>query len=103
MTIDHALIDQLLKDYQKPEDVLGEDGLLKQLTKAVLERAMQAELTEHLGYEKPGPGRQELRQLPQRQVKEDAQGRLRPPPARGPPRPQRDLRAADHPQGADPL
>lgn len=46
------LIDQLLKDYQSPEDVLGENGLLKHLTKAVLERAMQAELTHHLGYEK---------------------------------------------------
>ena len=46
------LIDQLLKDYQSPEDVLGENGILKQLTKAVLERAMQAELTHHLGYEK---------------------------------------------------
>lgn len=47
------LIDQLLKDYKSPEDVLGENGLLKQLTKAVLERAMQAELSHHLGYEKP--------------------------------------------------
>ena len=52
MTINDALLDQLLKDYQKPEDILGENGLLKQLTKAVLERAMQAELTHHLGYEK---------------------------------------------------
>lgn len=50
--INTDLIDQLLKDYQSPEDVLGENGLLKQLTKAVLERAMQAELTHHLGYEK---------------------------------------------------
>src|ERR1044071_8840085 len=46
------LIDQLLKDNHSPDDVLGENGLLKQLTKAVLERAMQAELTHHLGYEK---------------------------------------------------
>jgi len=46
------LIDQLLKDYQSPDDVLGENGILKQLTKAVLERAMQAELTHHLGYDK---------------------------------------------------
>jgi putative transposase len=46
------LIDQLLKDNHSPEDVLGENGLLKQLTKAVLERAMQAELSHHLGYEK---------------------------------------------------
>jgi putative transposase len=49
------LIDQLLKDYRSPEDVLGENGLLKQFTKAVLERAMQAELTHHLGYEKHSP------------------------------------------------
>ena len=35
--------------------MLGENGLLKQLTKAVLERAMQAELTHHLGYEKHAP------------------------------------------------
>ena len=46
------LIDQLLKDYKSPEDVLGENGILKQLTKAVLERAMAAELTHHLGYDK---------------------------------------------------
>jgi putative transposase len=52
MAIDTKLIDELLKDYQKPEDVIGENGLLKQLTKALLERAMNAELTHHLGYEK---------------------------------------------------
>jgi putative transposase len=46
------LIDELLKDYQKPEDIIGENGLLKQFVKAVLERAMNAELTHHLGYEK---------------------------------------------------
>jgi hypothetical protein len=52
MTIDNELIDNLLKDYQKPEDIIGENGLLKQLTKQLLERAMAAELTEHVGYEK---------------------------------------------------
>jgi len=52
MTIDNELIDNLLKDYKKPEDLIGEDGLLKQLTKRLLERAMAAELTEHVGYEK---------------------------------------------------
>jgi putative transposase len=51
MPIDHKLIDNLLKDYKTPEDILGDNGLLKQLTKAVLERAMRAELTQHLGYE----------------------------------------------------
>jgi Transposase, Mutator family len=55
MAIGHKLIDKLLADYKKPEDIIGEEGLLKQLTKALLERAMQAELTEHLGYEKHDP------------------------------------------------
>jgi putative transposase len=49
------LIDQLLADYKSPEDVLGENGLLKHLTKALLERALKAELTHHLGYEKHSP------------------------------------------------
>ncbi len=51
-TIDNELIDNLLKDYKKPEDLIGENGLLKQLTKRLLERAMAAEMTEHVGYEK---------------------------------------------------
>src|SRR3954451_24274506 len=55
MAIDLKLIDKLLGDYKKPEDIIGENGLLKQLTKALLERAMQAELTDHLGYEKHDP------------------------------------------------
>src|SRR6202795_741343 len=55
MAIDLKLIDKLLADYKKPEDIIGEEGLLKQLTKALLERAMQAEMTEHLGYEKHDP------------------------------------------------
>ena len=52
MAIDKTLIDQLLKDYKRPEEIIGENGLLKQLTKAVLERALEAEMSEHLGYEK---------------------------------------------------
>lgn len=52
MAINPKLIDELLANYQKPEDIIGEKGLLKQLTKALLERAMKAELTEHLGYDK---------------------------------------------------
>ena len=50
--IDTDLIDQLLRNYKQPEDVLGENGLLKKFTKALLERAMQVEMAEHLGYEK---------------------------------------------------
>jgi len=55
MAIDLKLIDQLLVGYKKPEDIIGENGLLKQLTKALLERALSAELTEHVGYEKHDP------------------------------------------------
>ena len=55
MEMDKELIDKLLADYEKPEDLIGENGLLKQLTKALVERALQAELTTHLGYEKHDP------------------------------------------------
>src|SRR5450756_1019331 len=55
MTIDVKLIDQLLTGYKKPEDIIGENGLLKQLTKAILERALTAEMSDHLGYEKHDP------------------------------------------------
>ncbi|MGA2115040.1 MAG: IS256 family transposase, partial [Bryobacteraceae bacterium] len=34
------LVDELLKGYEKPEDIIGENGLLKRLTKALLERAL---------------------------------------------------------------
>ena len=50
--VSDELIDQWLKEGRKPEDV---NDLLKQITKAVLERAMQAEMAEHLGYEKHDP------------------------------------------------
>jgi putative transposase len=56
MGIDKELIDKLLADYKGPEDLIGEQGLLKQLTKALVERAMHAELTHHLGYEKHDSG-----------------------------------------------
>jgi len=55
MATTDELLDILMKDYKKPEDLIGENGLLKQLTKRLLERAMQTELTEHLGYEKHAP------------------------------------------------
>jgi putative transposase len=55
MEIKKEVLDELIKDYKKPEDLIGETGLLKQLTKALLERALGAELTEHLGYEKHDP------------------------------------------------
>ncbi|TLN22198.1 hypothetical protein FDZ71_03630 [bacterium] len=44
MAITEELLDQLIKDYKKPEDLIGENGLLKQLTKRLLEKAMHAEI-----------------------------------------------------------
>jgi len=46
------IIDELIKHYEKPEDLLGEGGILKQLQKAMLERIMEGELTTELGYKK---------------------------------------------------
>jgi putative transposase len=54
-TIPAELLDTLLSGYQKPEDLIGENGLLKQLTKALIERALEAEMTEHLGHAKHEP------------------------------------------------
>ena len=55
MEIKKEVLDELIKDYKKPEDLIGETGLLKQLTKALMERALEAELTHQLGYEKHDP------------------------------------------------
>jgi putative transposase len=42
------LLDELMQDYSSPEQILGEQGLIKQLSKRLIERALQAELTHHL-------------------------------------------------------
>jgi putative transposase len=52
MAITDEVLNELLKEYRKPEDLLGQGGLLKQLQKRLLEKAMGAELTAHLGYGK---------------------------------------------------
>jgi putative transposase len=49
------ILDTLLGDGLRPEDLTAEDGLFKRLKKALLERALGAELTHHLGYEKGDP------------------------------------------------
>lgn len=46
-----AMLDRLLEG-KRPEDVVGSGGLLEDLTKRLLERALEGELTDHLGYEK---------------------------------------------------
>ena len=50
----NAAIDNLLKTYKTPEEIMVENGLLQQLTKAMLQRALQAEMTLHLGHEMHG-------------------------------------------------
>jgi len=50
-----ALLDELLKGYRTPQDLLGEHGLLKQLTKRMVERMLEAEMRDHLGYEAYAP------------------------------------------------
>ena len=46
------ILDELLSSYEEPEDLLGRDGVLDQLKKALIERALGAELSQHLGYAK---------------------------------------------------
>ena len=53
--VSKELLDGLLADYRKPEDLIGENGLLKQLTKRLVERALEAEMAEHLGHGKNEP------------------------------------------------
>jgi transposase-like protein len=45
------LLDELLSGYQKPADLLGEDGIFRHLKKRLLERALNAEMAEHVRYE----------------------------------------------------
>ena len=54
-SIPDELVAQLLGNYQKPEDLIGENGLLKQLTKLLVEKALDAEMAHHLGHDKHEP------------------------------------------------
>jgi len=55
MTFRPELIDELLKDYQCPDDLIREGGIFKQLTKALIERCLSAELAHHLIEETAAP------------------------------------------------
>ena len=68
-TIAPELLDQLLANYEKPEDLTGDDGLFKQLKKALIERALGAERTPGLREGRPRRTRQ--RQQPQRGERKD--------------------------------
>ena len=46
------LLDELLKDVKNPQDIFGEKGLFQELKKAMIERVLEAEMSNHLGYER---------------------------------------------------
>jgi len=56
MAITKEILDELLKDCKGPDEFYGPGGLVKQLSKALIERMMEAELTDQLGYEKSKSG-----------------------------------------------
>ena len=45
------LVDELLAGAGSEEEIVGPGGLLSQLTKRLVERALEVELSDHLGYE----------------------------------------------------
>lgn len=55
MSIPQDVIAELLKNYKSSEELLSKNGLPKQLQKAVIEKALQAEMAHHLGYMKHDP------------------------------------------------
>lgn len=55
MDIKPEVLDELLKGIKTQEDLAGPNGLLKAITKALVERMLDGELTHHLGYEKNDP------------------------------------------------
>src|SRR5258708_31256191 len=57
--IDPAIIEELMKDYQRPEDLTGPGGILEELHKRLYERELGAELTHYLGYAKGEAPKQE--------------------------------------------
>lgn len=53
--VNKELVKELIKDCKTPEDFFGENGLIKNFVKSIMESALSAELTTHLGYEKHDP------------------------------------------------
>ena len=54
MTISKGILDELLSGVERPEDLLGDKGFMKEFKVRLMERMLGAELTEHLGYEPHG-------------------------------------------------
>ena len=51
MAISKELLDELLKDCERPENLLGDSGLMKEFMIKLMERRLGAELSAHLGYD----------------------------------------------------
>lgn len=66
MPITPEILDQILKDYEKPEDLLSQDGLLQQLTKTLVEQAFRSRDDASSRLRKASPIRQQLWQFSQR-------------------------------------
>ena len=49
-----VLLDHVMANYKKAADLIGENGMLKQLTQAVFEAALNAEMAQHLGHTRHG-------------------------------------------------
>ena len=91
-TIDQQQLAQDLVEQARAEGVelIGPGGLLTGLTKTVLETALEAEITEHLGYDKHDPAGPQRRELPQRHPAQDGAHRDRAGADRGAAGPGRD-------------
>ena len=50
--IDDAVLDELLKGCERPEDLMADGGLMMEPRRALMQRMLGAELSEHLGYER---------------------------------------------------
>ena len=102
MAIDKKLIDQLLTDYKKPEDIIGENGLLKELTKAILEFSLASRADRPSWLREARPGRPAPGQHAQREKPKDFAGRLRGAGVGDSARPPSHIRSQDRGQEADP-
>ncbi|WP_201258109.1 transposase, partial [Piscirickettsia litoralis] len=74
MTISQEAIDQALEKCKNQEDIFGENGLVKDFIKRLLQTALDAEMEQHLGYqkhEKPSPSSNSRNGYSQKQVKGD--------------------------------
>ena len=74
--VPEELLSGLLADYKKPEDLIGENGLLKQLTKLLVEKALDAELSEHLGHGKNEPVANEAGNTRNSKSQQSAEGQV---------------------------